>query len=811
MDSLTHAPIAGVSIRLNGSSRGVLTDSAGKFQIHGPQRGGKLIFSAVGYHAVTLAAQDSMLVFLGAAFTSMHEVIINSRKRYRNKNNPAVELIREVIAHEPENAPAQTPFISYKQYEKINLLTDRPPHILADSKLFSKYHFLFDHPDSSIIPGRGLIPAYLEEWSTLNYHKSHPTHNKQIILGHKRVKLGEYIDAGGISAILDRVYQDFNIYDHTMQVYTMPFLSPVAETAPVYYMYFIADTLVEDGIRQVHLIFQPRNPEDLLFRGDLYISLDGKYSIKRAELEVSKHININWVRSFHVTQKFMTGPEGHQYRSYARLLTLMTPLPKSRLGVVGIRTIDITAVSDTAFSDRVFKGLPIDTTLNSVPPPDSFWVSNRPIPLSETEVRTYANTDSLVKMKSYHQLMDWVTVITSGFKSAGKFDIGPVGSFLSSNQLEGTRLQLGGRTNAKLSKTLFGEGYLAYGQRDKDWKYNLIGTYSINHKSIYTYPFHYIQVSYMHDTRNPGQDNEFAQNNRFLYSFSRGIGGKWLYSDVASINYVREFGNHYSWNFGFKRWVQTPALDLNYVYDIPGAAPDTLKQITTTQLSATFGWAPHQRFYQGKETRRTITDKYPVFTFQYALGIKGLWGGQYNYDAFHLNITKRTYWGPYGYTHLTFDAGYITGNLPFPLLVIHPSNSAYYYSFNAYNLMNTAEFVSDHYASLMLEHHFNGYFFNKIPLVKKLRLREVLEAKILFGGVRPENNPLLNPDQMKFPPNNNGELTTFVLNNTPYLEAGFGIANILNFLRLDLVWRLTYLQNPEISTLGLRFSTSVDF
>jgi hypothetical protein len=223
------------------------------------------------------------------------------------------------------------------------------------------------------------------------------------------------------------------------------------------------------------------------------------------------------------------------------------------------------------------------------------------------------------------------------------------------------------------------------------------------------------------------------------------------------------------------------------------------------------GWAPHQRFYQGKETRRVIPDKYPVFTFQYALGVKGLWGGEYNYNAFHLAISKRTYWGPYGYTSLSFDGGYITGNLPFPLLVIHPSNSAYYYSFNAYNLMNTAEFVSDHYASLLMEHHFNGFFFNKIPLVKKLRLREVVEAKILFGGVRSENNPLLNPYQMKFPPNNNGELTTYVLNGTPYVEAGFGIANILNFLRLDLVWRLTYLQNPDISTVGLRFSTSVDF
>jgi hypothetical protein len=317
-------------------------------------------------------------------------------------------------------------------------------------------------------------------------------------------------------------------------------------------------------------------------------------------------------------------------------------------------------------------------------------------------------------------------------------------------------------------------------------------------------------VSFLHDTRNPGQETEFSQNNRFLYSFSRGIGGKWLYSDVFNFSLVKEFGDHFSYNLGMKYWHQTPTLDLFYIYNLPGSTPDTIQHITSTQLSATLGWAPHQQFYQGKATRRMITNQYPVFTFQYALGIRGLFGGDYNYNAFHLLITKRWYLAPVGFSDITFESGYITGNLPFPLMVIHPSNPSFYYSFNSYNQMNTAEFVSDHYVGVNIDHYFNGFFFNKIPLLKKLRWREVVEAKLLYGGVRSENNPDLNPYQMKYPLTN-GESSTYVLNHQPYFEAGVGIYNIFNILRLDLIERFTYLDHPGVSSTGLRFSFSLNF
>jgi hypothetical protein len=227
-------------------------------------------------------------------------------------------------------------------------------------------------------------------------------------------------------------------------------------------------------------------------------------------------------------------------------------------------------------------------------------------------------------------------------------------------------------------------------------------------------------------------------------------------------------------------------------------------------MSFSFRWAPNEQFFENKLARRNIANKYPVMTLEYAKGIKGLYGGEYNYDALHLSVFKRFFISPIGYSDVSVTGSYLFGTLPFPLLIIHPANQSYFYSQHSYNLMNVEEFVSDHYAAMNFDHYFNGFFFNKIPLLKKLRLREVITAKLLYGGLRNENNPNYNPNQLLFP-TTNGVVSTFVLNRQPYLEAGVGIYNIFSFIRLDLIKRFTYLTHPNISTIGLRVSTNFSF
>jgi hypothetical protein len=403
-------------------------------------------------------------------------------------------------------------------------------------------------------------------------------------------------------------------------------------------------------------------------------------------------------------------------------------------------------------------------------------------------------------------------LVLAGYKQAGpNYEVGPVSTFYSFNPVEGFRLRAGGRTTAKFNNSFYLENYLAYGFKDQKWKYFLSATYSFNHKSVYAYPLNYLRLSYQYDTKIPGQELQFVQEDNFLLSFKRGNNDKWLYNNIFKAEYVREFPNQVSITAGFKNWKQTPAGSIVYVKESAGNY-NTVPDVTTSELSVEIRWAPHEKFYQGKVFRIPIINKYPIFKLRYIAGIKGLVNGEYNYHNINLNVAKRFYMSQFGYTDVSVEGGYIIGKLPFPLLTIHRANQSYSYQLNSYNMMNFMEFVSDRYAAANVDHYFNGFLFNKIPLIKKLKLREVITGKILYGGVRDENNPTMDGSQIKFPSDPvSGVNNTYTLGAAPYAEVSAGIANIFKLLRVDVVKRLTYLNNPEVSRWGIRTRVKFDF
>jgi hypothetical protein len=814
IDSATRTPLQKVSITMNNSTKGGLTDAAGKFSITVDKSVTSITFSFTGYHSVIYSVSDAptqeVAILLSKSYATLEEVVVNAKKgRYKNKNNPAVELIRHVIANKSMNGPGAYPYSSYKEYEKTQMFTDGPWVKITQNFVLKKFRFFFENTDTTVVQGKKLNSIYLQEIISDKYFRKEPGKNKKIILAQKTVDYGEYVDMKGIQGALHYLYNDINIYDNNISAFTMQFVSPISDFGPVFYMYFIRDTVVENGCSIVKLFFTPRNPEDLLFRGTLSVTLDGAYAVTGVELGMSKHVNMNYVRNFRLSQHFEKGPGEHYYMDESDMLASFSPFPKSP-GVFGERKISVSDLSDSVLPDHIFQGPAIDSS--SIPSHQSalFWNENRPIPLSASQAQTYSNADSLVKMRSYKRLMDLATLYFVGYKSAGKFDIGPIQTFYSFNSVEGQRLQFGGRTNYKLSHRFYLDGYLGYGFKDDRFKYMLTGSYSFNNRSVYSYPFNYVQASYLHDIKNPGQEDIFSNGNTFLSSFTRGYSSNWLYSDIFRLSYVHEFGNHVSYILGTKYWRQQPAGSLVYVKEPSAQQLDTIPDITTGEISLTLRWAPNEQFFENKVGRRNIANKYPVISFQYSKGIQGLYGGEYNYDAFHLKVSKRVFTSPLGFSDIRLDAGYLSGILPFPLLIIPPANRSYFYSFNSYNLMNVQEFVADHYAGLDIDHYFNGFFFNKIPFLKKLRLREVIGAKILYGGLRSENNPADNPDQMLFP-TTNGVTSTFALNGQPYVEASVGVYNIFSFIRIDLIKRFTYLYHPDVSKFGILVSSNFSF
>lgn len=195
----------------------------------------------------------------------------------------------------------------------------------------------------------------------------------------------------------------------------------------------------------------------------------------------------------------------------------------------------------------------------------------------------------------------------------------------------------------------------------------------------------------------------------------------------------------------------------------------------------------------------------------YTAGIKDIFGGEYSYQKLHARIDKRVYLSQLGFADVTLEGGKIFGQVPYPLLTIFRANQTYAYGIYSYNLMNFLEFVSDKYASINVDQHFNGFFFNKIPLLKKLKWREIASVKAIYGGLGDENNPSLHPSLYQFPVTSTGEPITYALGKTPYVEGSVGIENIFKFVRVDLVRRFTYLDHPDVAKWGIRTLVQINF
>lgn len=806
-DSASNMPLQNVSVYVKGA-RGTRTDSAGNYSLTLRKAAAYIEFSNVGYktlrRTLSSSASQTVNINLQASFNELGAVtVVNKKIKYTNKNNPAVELIRHVIENKSSNRMESFTYASFERYEKMMLSLDKVSSKITNNKILKKYDFIFDNNDTTKFAGKSLTPVYLEEKLSQNYIRKDPDKSKTVILGEKRVDYGEFIDVQGVSNYLNRLYEDVEIYDNNISLLTNQFLSPIADMGPTFYMYFLGDTVQTGPDKLVKLFFSPRNANDLLFRGTMFITLDGRYAIQRINMIVSSRINLNFVRQLHVIQDYEKGPEG-RYRITKSNVMADFGLSKKGGGIYGERNVFYKKfVTNVPIADSVFGGKSMVTAENANNQSDSFWVSHYwPDTLTVAEAKVYANIDSLKNMRSFRRLLDWGTLLLAGYKSLGPVEIGPANTFYSFNPIEGLRLRFGGRSTTKLSKRYYFETYGAYGFKDERWKYFLSSTYSLNDKSIYAFPASYVRASFQHDTKIPGQELQFVQEDNFLLSFKRGNNDKWLYNDIFRLNYLHEFNSHISYNLGFKYWQQEPAGSLSYV-KMQNSGPKLLQDLTTSELSLELRWAPNERFYQTKLYRVPIVNKYPIFLFRYIAGVKGMFKGEYNYHNFFMHAEKRFFLSQLGYTDVTVEGAYILGRLPFPLMTIHRANQSYAYQLISYNMMNFLEFVSDHHVTVYADHYFNGFIFNKVPLLKKLKLREVIAGKILYGGTRDENNPYKNPDLIRFP-YTNGAIATYNLTNTPYLEASAGITNIFKLLRLDVVKRFTYLDHPDIAKWGIR-------
>lgn len=816
VDKSTQEPIEFATIAIVGSTKATKTDEQGNFEFSVPAISLPVRVSYVGYASqqLDLTLNKSFWTIELSAENEIAEVVIKRPKlKYSNKNNPAVELIRQVIAHRDQNRLTGQDYVEFEQYEKISLGLSNLSAKFVGRKAFKNYQFLFQKEADST--STYALPAYMEEKVSKVYFKNKPEKTKQYIVAEQKAEFDpKFIDNEGLATYFNKLYDKVDIYDNNITLLTNQFLSPIAHSAPTFYRYYITDTIKTTVPHLIELSFFPRSKGDFLFQGELYITLDNQYAVQGAKMKVSEDINLNFVRDLNIELTFDKDNINKYYLSRSAL-GIDFALTGKGTGIQGNRIVYYKDyVNGIARPDSIYEGSETVKKQQSILSKDErqYWAGLRQTPLTKQEMAIYQNIDSLQTMPSYRRFMDVAALVLSGYKQMGPVEIGPVNTFYSYNPVEGLRLRIGGRTTEQLSTRFFSEAYAAYGFEDQKWKYFLSGTYSLNNKSVYKFPQHYIRASYQHDTKIPGQNLEFIQEDNILLSFKRGENKSYLYNDIYKLEYKAEFQNNFSINAGLTKWRQSPAGVIRYQVIPAFGAQRIINELNTTEVNIGFRWAPKEQFYQGKLYRTPIYNQYPIFTFNYTAGMKGILDGEYNYHNLSAGIFKRVYLSQFGYADVNLDGTYILGNnIPYPLLTLHRANQTYAYQLQSYNLMNFMEFVSDQHASLNVQYYMNGFILNKLPLIKNLKLREVFSFKGLYGGLRDSNNPSLNSDLLAWQRNSDNEISSFHFGDKPYIEASVGLANIFKVLRVDYVKRLNYLNHPNVSDWGIRARIKVDF
>ena len=753
----------------------------------------------------------------------LDEVVVKpKREKYSRKNNPAVELMKKVIAHKNNNKLSENDYYQYNKYQKITMsLNDVTPEML-EKGMYKKMPFLKDQIELCEETNKFILPISVDETASQKIYRKHPKSEKTIIKGMSSTGVNELFATGDmLSTVLKDVFTDVNIYDNDIRLLQYPFISPISSSDAIsFYKFYIMDTTFVDKDKCFHLTFVPNNSQDFGFTGHLYVLADSSYTVKKCTMNLPKKSGVNFVDNMDIIQEFEQLPNGEWVLKTDDMIVEMT-LMKIMQGFQIRRT---TRYSDYAFDElpqQLFKrkGAEIKEA-DAMMRGDDFWNQYRPVPLTQTESSMDMLVKRLEQMPGFKYVIFVLKAFIENFVETGtkdnpsKVDIGPVNTMISNNYIDGLRLRMSAQTTANLNPHLFLKGYYAYGFKDHRSKYMGEVEYSFNKKEYLPreFPKNSITFSYQYDVMSP--------TDKFLKTDKDNVFVSFKTSTVDQMSYVRNIALKYEneTQFGLKTTVEVkhstdePTGGLAYITN--DDQKTLVPEIQTMEASLAFRYAPGETFVNTKQRRIPVSFDAPVFTLSHTTGFKGVLGGEYNFNLTEVGLYKRFWFSSWGKIDMFVKGGAQWNKVPFPLLIMPAANLSYILQRETFNLINNMEFLNDRYASLDVSWDLNGKIFNRIPLLKKLKWREAIGFKMLYGHLTDKNNPMKHPgdSELFLFPTRDGRPTSFVMDpKTPYMECSVGIHNIFKILHIDYVRRLNYLDHPDANKWGVRFMVMMTF
>ena len=777
--------------------------------------GEKLTFSAVGYQELTILigpnTPSEMKITLKTDTKQLKGVTVKTkRSKYSRKNNPAVELMKRVIAAKKRTDLANHDYYQFNKYQKITFaINDIKPTELENEKL-KKKKWLINQIETCPYNNKLILPLSVDETVTRNIYRKDPKTEKSIIMGQSSSGVNDLIETGDIlNNVLKDVFTDVDLYDDQIRLLQYPFTSPIGKDAISFYRFYIVDTVYVDRDKCFHLQFLPNNQQDFGFRGEIWILADSTLHVKRCNLTLPKKSDVNFVDNLQIIQEYTRLPEGDWALTTDDMFVEMS-IAKFLTKAIVIRT---TRMSDYAFDelpDKLFKGkTKVLHESNAMMRDEAFWDKYRSVELTKSESSMDAFINNLSQQKAFKYIIFGVRAFIENFVETGsqnhpsKVDIGPINTMISSNFIDGVRTRISAQTTANLNPHWFLSGYYARGWDSRKNYYKGELTYSFNKKEYLPreFPKRTLTFTSTYDVCSPSDKFMHTDKDNVFTALKWTKVEKMMFYNRQQLSFEREEEWGFRTTISLKTEENEACGDLFFKpLSMVGMEDAMIGQgkFRTTEARIELRYAPGETFINTKQRRLPVNLDAPVFTLSHTTGIKGFLGGDYDYNFTEASIYKRLWLNSWGKIDILAKGGIQWNKVPFPLLIMPAANLSYIISDETFNLVNNMEFLNDRYASLDISWDLNGKIFNRIPLLKKLKWREWLGIKCLWGTLTDKNNPTLAANAgdgmlMEFP-----EGSYIMDSKRPYIELIAGIHNIFKIIHIQYVHRLNYnLRQPR--------------
>ncbi len=813
-DSITGEPLPYASVTLTGSPGGAVADSKGIFEFKVPAGATSIQAAMVGYATKRIplkqTSHNMYMVALAPARTELNELVVK-RGKYSKRNNPAVDFVRRIRGASSETDPRRNDFYDFERYERITIALNNFEHSDSDA-VIKRFPFLLEHVDTSEVSGKPVLPLSVRESLGHSYYRKSPHSEKSVISGLRNEGVDEFIDPAAMQTFMEDVLREVDLYNNDINILQNRFVSPLSAIGPDFYRYYLTDTVEVDDERCIVLSFYPRNKASFGFSGHIYVpENDTTMFIKRVDMRVPRDINLNFVDNLILSHNYEKAGDGSRLKTKDDLTMELRIAPGTPSIYVRRSTLydkhSFQAPTDEEIT--AFAGSSLETDSARMRSPE-WWAMAR---LKPVDSRGEGRVGLLVKRLRSVPLYYWgekvVRALSVGYVPVGhpaRFDIGPLNTFLSFNNIEGLRLRFGGITTANLNDHWFFRAMGSYGFKDHKWKYKGEAEYSFLKKRYHSreFPVHSLRFTTSYDIDFPGQNYYFTNPDNFFLSLKRVSDYMAVYKRLNELTYTLELRNNFSFTAtaANARMYQTQWLPFVNGYG------ENLGDYNETTLQLQLRYAPGEKFYQTTSQRLPVNLDAPVFLLRHTLALRGVLGSKFPINKTEISVQKRFWMSAFGYLDTMVGAGHVWSRSPYLYLLIPNANLSYTIQPESFALLNPMEFVNDSQANWELTYWANGALLNMVPYLKRLKLREVVSFRGVWGHLSNRNNPLLTPELMAFAPS----ATTRAMDHGPYMELSAGLDNILRCLRIDYVWRLAYRDVPySIDRSGVRVSFHMTF